>query len=209
MDIVSSSATLKRLCASWLNSHRHRQRQCNNINIIKVEHFDTPRVLTRKETEDFLIENSFTFSNDPKVNQNIVNQVASQSKLLLVVRSDLFRAIDDPFCFQCLDEIYKKILQELIIESHWGGLITFCKNLAIADHLVLIKDVDTARNRQSLNALFEMLQMENKFEMIKIEKIAEGNIEKLVLKNHGLRCGMFTKPPNGVAIKLEEDNYWS
>lgn len=213
-----SSAMLKRLCASYpakVNSQRHATCECDNI--VKIELFQSPRCLTRKETTDFIMDYFFS-PNFNKTNQNdartkIVREVAAQSQLMLVVRSDLFRTIDDPFYFQCLDESYKKILQELIIGSHWEGLLTSHNELAFGDHVILIKDVEVAESCHSLNALFEMLKIENKskkFEMIKIQTIAEGrSVEMLVRKNAESRNRMFTNPPtnaNGVTIKQEEDS---
>lgn len=149
------------------------------------------------------------------LNQNdartkIVREVVAQShQMMLVVRSNLFREIDDPFRFQCLDESYKKILQELIIGSHWEGLLTSHNELAFNNHIILIKNIDVAESCHSLNALFEMLRIENKIvEMIKIQTIAEGeSVEMFVRKNAESRYRMSTNPPtSGVTIKQEEDS---
>jgi hypothetical protein len=207
MNVVFSPAMLKRLCASFstkVNSQRE-----GHDHIVKIEHFESPRCLTRRETENFFTEHFFCNTSQYDMDdRKIACELAAQSDLILVFRSDLFGVIDDIFLFRCLNKLYKDILEELIIGSRWEGLITSSNELGIAGHVILVKDVEAAISCRSLNALFERVKIKKEVEIIKIQTMAseEGDFEKLVQNYAESRYRKFTNPPsNGVAIKQEED----
>jgi len=190
-----STASIKRLCAKFSADIQKHD------GIVKVECYDAPIILTREQTKVFLHEHIF---DGHCVDPNIVDSIASQSDLLLVARSDLFEQIDAPYMFGCLHSIYKRFLQDLIIESNWDGLILYKNHLAISKtHIILVKKM----TYPSLDFLRSTLKQagSSEFAVKKIIDIGD-DIENVVKNIYEENFGKFyNAPANGSPIKIEED----
>ena len=191
-----STASIKRLCATFSAADIQK-----HDGIVKVECYDAPIILTREQTKVFLHEHIF---DGHCVDPNIVDSIASQSDLLLVARSDLFGQIDAPYNFGYLHSIYKRFLQDLIIESNWDGLILSDNCVAISNtYVILVKKM----NCPSLDFLRSTLKQtgSSNFAMKKIIDIGD-DIENVVKNIYEENFGKFyNAPANGSPIKIEED----
>ena len=187
-----TTASMKRLCAMFsADIEKHD-------GILKVECYAAPIILTRQQTKVFLREHIF---DGHYVDPKIVDSIASQSDLFLVARSDLFGQIDAPYNFGCLHSIYKRFLQELIIESNWDGLITANNCLAVCKtHVILVKNMTSP----SLDLLRNTLKQTGSSNYA-MKKIIDNNIEDVVNNIYEENFGMFyNAPANGSPIKIEK-----
>lgn len=173
----SSTASIKRLCANFpsaLNAHLQR-----HDDIVKVERYEAPIILTREQTKLFLSEHIFCGSKIVDI-----DSIVSESRdTLLVARSDLFGQIDAPYNFQYLHPLYRQFLQELIIGSHWHSLILSKNNLAFSErYVILVKEV-TSPSFTRLQSIFK--------EKSKQHPLNEDKIETVVHNIYEENCGKY------------------
>ncbi len=197
---------VKRICCHSF----HRDGKDDGGPNIKVEHgeriiqscISQPKILTREETKAF-IHKRIIGSGGTRI-KNFVHRLV-RSNNILIAESNIFEHIDDPLNFQDqLHPEHKMFLDLFIIGSSWGGLLTCEKRLCTGgNYIIMIRDITSP----SLNGLKKILTGDGcKFAIKDLRLSKVRDIEELVNENHGMRCGMFSPPPNGVKIKQEEED---
>ena len=153
---------------------------------------------------------------NPVTDSKLICFLVAQSDII-IVRSNLFRELDYSYSFGYLHSVYKRFLQELIIDSSWNALIKCDGCLSVSGHLILIKD--NVSSSPSVAALLKILQPRNKdkvdpeeFAKKEIVTIPKGaKIEDVVNENYRKRWVVLTAPVAGgsaVKVKREEDGSW-
>ena len=206
-NFVARTAFMKRICCCSF----HREVKDNGGPNIKEEHgernfrscISQPKILTREETKAF-IHKRIIGSGGTQI-KHFVDRVA-RSNNILIAESNIFEHIDDPLIFQeRLHPEHKMFLDLFIIGSSWGGLLTCEKRLCTGgNYIIMIRDITSP----SLNGLKKILLTGEgcKFAIKDLRLSKVQGIEELVNENHGMRCGMFSPPANGVNIKQEEED---
>lgn len=202
-----SPALIKKLV--WSLAKEVETAKQNNNTLVKFECYEAPKILMRGQVRLFLCNHFFA---DPSTDSKLISFLAAQSNII-IVRSNLFRELDCSYAFGYLHSVYKRFLQELIIDSRWNGLIKSNGCLSVSDHLILIKDTNVSSS-PSVKALLKILQPRNKvdpeeFAKTEIVTIPKGaKIEDLVSENYRKRWMVLTAPVAGgsaIKVKQEED----
>ena len=207
---VSSSALIKKLV--WCLAGEVETAKQNN-NTVKFECYEAPEVLMREQARHFLCKHFFV---DPVTDSKLISFLVAQSDII-IVRSNLFLELDYSYSFGYLHSVYKRFLQELIIDSSWNALIKCDGCLSVSGHLILIKD--NVSSSPSVAALLKILQPRNKdkvdpeeFAKKEIVTIPKGaKIEDVVNENYRKRWVVLTAPVacgSAVKVKREEDGSW-
>lgn len=207
-SLSSSPALIKKLVWS-LAGEVETAKQKNNT-LVKFECYEAPKILMREQVRLFLCKHFFV---DPFTDSKLISFLAAQSDII-IVQSDLFLELDYSNAFGYLHSVYKRFLQELIIDSRWNGMIKSNGCLSVSGHLILIKD--NVSSSPSVAALLKILQPRNKVdpeefakakkELVTIPKGAK--IEDLVNENYRKRWLVLTAPVAGgsaIKVKQEED----
>lgn len=203
-----SPALIKKLV--WCLAGEVETAKENNNALVKFECYEAPKILMREQARHFLCKHFFV---DPVTDSKLISFLVAQSDII-IVRSNLFRELDYSYSFDYLHSVYKRFLQELIIDSSWNALIKSNGCLSVSGHLILIKD--NASSSPSVAALLKILQPRNKDkvdpeEFKEIVTIPKGaKIEDLVNENYRKRWVVLTAPVAGSAVKVkqEEDGSW-
>jgi hypothetical protein len=193
----ASTASMKRLCAAFSTEISDFHRKSEPVHV-KVERYDSPIILTRKQTKEFLHERIFDRS---RAAEKVIDWIASLSgRVFIVARSNLFLQIDAPYNFQCLNPVYKQFLQDLIIDSRWKGLVTLNNKLSLGEHIILVKDVGSPL----LDRLQIILEQKG-FAIKEIVSVGGKKIEEVIQNNYKQNFGAdYLAPANAVSVKLEE-----
>ena len=209
-SLSSSPALIKKLV--WCLAGEVETVKQNN-NTVKFECFEAPKVLMREQARHFLCKHFFV---NPVTDSKLISFLVAQSDII-IVRSNLFRELDYSYSFGYLHSVYKRFLQELIIDSSWNALIKCDGCLSVSGHLILIKDSNVSSS-PSVAALLKILQPRNKdkvdpeeFAKKEIVTIPKGaKIEDVVNENYRKRWVVLTAPVAGSAVKVkrEEDGSW-